>query len=92
MSQDSVKQENITHAGPVPVPWHLAGNIIEVNVEADITRDQVHKVVDHILTLSGCPACGLLGFDVRLLGSDPVSSQLQSVQGIKSVRLVSRQE
>jgi hypothetical protein len=91
LPEDFVKQENATHAGPLPDPWSLAGNIIQVNVEATVTRDQLHEALDQVLTLSGCAGCGLLGFDVHLLGGDPITSQLQAIQGIKSVRLVSRQ-
>jgi len=91
LSEDSVKQENITQAGPVPDPWILAGNTIELSVEAKVTRDQLHAALDQILTVSGCPGCGLLGFDINLRGQDPITNQLQGIQGIKSVRLVSRQ-
>ncbi len=91
MSEDIVKQKSIAQTGPSPDPWVLAGNTIQVSVEAEVTREQLHAALDQILNVSGCPGCGLLGFDINLRGQDPITTQLQGIQGVKSIRLVSRQ-
>lgn len=81
-----------TALGPVPEPWLFVGNVVKVSVEANITREQVHETIDRIFRLSGCTGCGLLGFDVHLLGGgDPAPiAQLRGVQGVQNVELVNR--
>ena len=36
-----------------------------------ITPETVEAALKQIYKLSGCLACGLIGFDIRILGGDP---------------------
>jgi hypothetical protein len=44
--------------------------------------EQIHRTLDQIFKLSGCLACGLLGFDLHFYGVDPaVEHQLELPEG-----------
>jgi hypothetical protein len=38
---------------------------------AGITTEQVHRALESIFKLNGCPSCGLLGIDILIHGGDP---------------------
>jgi len=89
-AEESKPQEKVIALGPNPNPW-FKGNVVEVNVRPDITREQVHEALDRILTLSGCLACGLLGFDVHILGGDPeIFQSFREIEGVQDVKVVSK--
>jgi hypothetical protein len=45
------------------------------------TAKQLHETLDRILTLHGCPACGLVGIDIRFRLGDPV--QRLAIKGVE---------
>jgi len=74
-----VTQSKLSPQDPIPC--------LTVNVHPNITREQLHTMVDRIIGLSGCTGCGLLGFDVHILGGDlRVFEQFRDLEGVQSVR------
>ena len=57
---------------------------VHVRVAEKVTLDHLHAIIDQITNLSGCRACGLLGFELRLSG-DPVEAvDILKLPGVKS--------
>ena len=62
---------------------NLRGSV-HIRVHEKVTLENLHSIIDQITTLSGCRACGLLGFELRL-GGDPVEAgEIIKLPGVKS--------
>lgn len=66
-----------------------ATQIVQIGVEKEITLDQLHAAIDGVLKELGCPACGLVGFDIRLRRDIDLRSRLKNLQGITTISQVS---
>jgi hypothetical protein len=75
---------------PEPCPWLIAGRVVAITVEPNVTAADVHQTLDRIFHLAGCPGCGLLGFDVSLLGDPGIRQSIEEIPGVKAVELVNR--
>jgi hypothetical protein len=53
-----------------------------------LTKPQIHAAIDELMRLSGCPACGLVGFDVRIFG-DP-GEKLKGAGKLESFEMLVR--
>jgi len=61
----------------------LTGNV-HIHVAENVTLENLHTIVDRIVSLSGCRTCGLLGVDLHLSG-DPVEAQeITKLPGVNS--------
>ncbi len=49
----------------------LRGKTVTLAAGRKITPKNIDLALKEIYRLSGCLACGLLGFDIRILGGDP---------------------
>lgn len=61
---------------------------VEVVVHPNIDAEQLSNLVIHIGGLVGCRPCGLVGIDLRLVGSDPEELEehgLAELPGVQSV-------
>jgi hypothetical protein len=64
-------------------PASLKGTI-NVRVSENVTLENLHSIVTHIVGLSGCRTCGLLGVDL-VLGGDPADlQQVAKLSGVTS--------
>ncbi len=53
---------------------------IETVVHPKVTRDELHKLLDHLLKdVYGCAGCGLNGHDLILKAGDPVMEKFSKV-------------
>jgi hypothetical protein len=60
---------------------------VKVRVSEKVTLENLHTLLDRIVGISGCRACGLLGVDLHLTG-DPVEWQeIKKLTGFQSVNL-----
>lgn len=58
---------------------------IRIRVNQNVTIENLHKIIDGIVGISGCRTCGLGGIDLHLSG-DPVELQeVAKLPGVKSV-------
>ena len=63
---------------------HLQGTI-HVRVTENVTLDNLQQIVAHIVGMTGCRTCGIMGIDLRLSG-DPVELQrVAKLPGVKTV-------
>lgn len=70
-----------------PSPWLVSDSMIQIRVQPEITREDIHAVIDRILSLTGCRTCGLVGVDVQFFGGDP-AYLLSNLPGVQDVRIV----
>ena len=66
----------------------LNGHVQVVIEEAKITPQSLHIALDEILRYSGCPACGLVGFDLSFLRGNPPFDRLRQLSGVHSAGLI----
>jgi len=60
---------------------------VKIRVSEKVTLENLHNLLDRIVGISGCRACGLLGVDLHLTG-DPVEWQeISKLPGVQSVNL-----
>jgi len=58
---------------------------VRVNVDQNITLDNLHSLVARITKFAGCPSCGLLGVELRLLGDPVEKNEIAKAPGVTSV-------
>jgi microsomal dipeptidase-like Zn-dependent dipeptidase len=57
---------------------------VNVRVNENVTLENLHNIVNHIVGMTGCRACGLLGVDL-ILGGDPAElQQVAKLPGVQS--------
>ena len=49
----------------------LAGRKVRVFVNREVKAETINRTLERIYRLSGCLACGLLGYDILIHGGDP---------------------
>jgi len=67
---------------------------VQFAVNEGVKAEVVHRALDRLFKLSGCPSCGLLGIDVHLRVSDPefvrmtepIAALQHDVHGLEGVR------
>lgn len=65
---------------------------VQVTVQQGIGLEDLQAMIGRIVTLSGCTGCGLLGFDLHILGGDPeLFKSLRPIEGVQSARVVAEQ-
>ena len=65
---------------------------INIQVRKGIKKEQVNAILERIYRLNGCLACGLNGFDLRLIGDgviNPIVNELANA-GLDGVVNVSQ--
>jgi len=65
----------------------LAGKTVRLGFDAKVTPESIHKALETLFEISGCLACGLLGFDIHLHGvnPDPVLQRVVAVEQFEGV-------
>ncbi len=58
---------------------------VNVKVREDISLEQLHRIIETIVGLSGCRTCGILGVDLRLSGDPVEANQITKLPGVQSV-------
>lgn len=57
---------------------------VNVRVNENVTLENLHNIVNHIVGMTGCRTCGLLGVDL-ILGGDPAElQQVNKLPGVQS--------
>ncbi|MFN2588094.1 MAG: hypothetical protein ABR613_08255 [Actinomycetota bacterium] len=56
----------------------------------EVAASEIHAALDRIFEMNGCPACGLIGIDLRLLVRDAkLSGELDSFDGVLGMTIQS---
>jgi len=66
----------------------MAGNLrgtVHIRVKENVTLENLQSLVGHIVNLTGCRTCGLLGVDLRLSGDPVEAPQIANLPGVKTV-------
>ena len=69
-----------THPIPLPRPT------VRVNLTKNVDLPQITNIIGTIGGRYGCRTCGLLGFDLELLGDPGDLNEAASLPGVQSVR------
>lgn len=56
----------------------FAGRTVKIAVRKGVTPDDIQQVLARVFEVSGCTACGFLGFDLHVFGVDPASERLNA--------------
>jgi hypothetical protein len=59
--------------------------VVQVSVKEGITSDQLKTALDKVLKELGCPACGLVGLDLRIRPDLGLQHQIGSLPGVVNV-------
>ena len=62
----------------------LAGKRVTINISRAVKPEQINRVLEELYRLSGCPACGFLGWDLIFRGGDPEVAALAPIRDIGS--------
>lgn len=65
----------------------LKPGTLQVTVSRQVTRDDLHTLIDRITKQHGCMACGLGGLDLVIRTQDPILEIIS--EGIASIKDVS---
>lgn len=66
----------------------LAGRKVNVFVNREVNPNAIQDALKRIYELSGCTACGFLGFDVIFHGVDPAAGiDAKGLQGINGIAI-----
>jgi hypothetical protein len=65
----------------------LKPGTLQVTVSRQVTRDDLHTLIDRIAKQHGCMACGLGGLDLVIRTQDPIFDVIS--EGIASIKEVS---
>ncbi len=57
---------------------------IEIAVSSKVTREELIEIIDQLIGLTGCTACGMAGIDFRLKG-DPIIRKVFPGENVRSV-------
>ena len=79
---------------PIPIR-ELKGKTISLAARPNIKAEGIHKALDEIFRMSGCPSCGLNGFDIRLKGVLDQDirqrfTQVEKIEGISGIEVNER--
>lgn len=58
---------------------------VHVKVKENVSLENLQSIVAHIVGMTGCRACGILGIDLRLSGDPVEASQIAKLPGVQSV-------
>ena len=58
---------------------------VHVSVDENVSLEHLQSIISHIVGMSGCRTCGIMGIDLRLTGDPAESNQIASLPGVKSV-------
>lgn len=61
---------------------------LQVTVGKGVSRENLHQIIDEIINLHGCMACGLGGLDLRIRPQDLVSERFQKIPEVKDVVVI----
>lgn len=61
---------------------------VEVVVGSEINQEQLSQLVARVGGLVGCRTCGLVGIDLRLVGSDPAALKAEGLGELPGVHSV----
>jgi hypothetical protein len=56
-------------------------NKITVQLKRNIKKEQVNALFERLYKLSGCLACGLLGFDLQLISDSVINPIVNELNG-----------
>jgi hypothetical protein len=60
---------------------------LELNVQEGIDRDNLFGLLDRILDIHGCQACGLVGLDLELRTRGVLTERFADAPGLQGARL-----
>jgi hypothetical protein len=65
----------------------LSGKTVRLGFGPSVTPESIHKALETLFEISGCLACGLLGFDIHFHGvnPDPVVQKMVAVEQLEGV-------
>jgi len=65
----------------------LTGKTVRLGFDPSVTPESIHKALETLFEISGCLACGLLGFDIHLHGvnPDPVLQRVQAAEKLEGI-------
>jgi hypothetical protein len=61
---------------------------VNVTFEENVKLETLLAVLDNIVKLTGCVACGLVGIDVNFRGGDPALDNVRNLPGVTGVNFV----
>ncbi len=77
----SAATESNLEKGEIPMA-NLTGRL-DIQLQREVTKEQISGVLEHIYRLSGCSTCGIRGIDVRLVGGgDPEVGPIAKLPGV----------
>jgi hypothetical protein len=86
MAEKSVQKE--TSVSQLGV-GKLRPGTIQITLADEVKLEDLHSVIDRIVNLNGCRACGLGGIDVIFRGVDPVIYQrFADIPAVRDVTLI----
>lgn len=67
---------------------------VTLDVEREVSSEDLHGLLDRVLQLHGCTGCGLVGIDVRFRVPDPEeakfeASKFEGIGGFENVSVTS---
>jgi hypothetical protein len=65
-----------------------AKRIATLDVEREVSSEDLHALLDRVLDLHGCTACGLVGIDLRFRVPDDLEEELHpsKFEGLRGFR------
>jgi hypothetical protein len=57
---------------------------VNIRVSENVTLENLNNIIAHIVGISGCRTCGLIGIDVRLSGDPAEMQQVTKLPGVVS--------
>ena len=63
---------------------NLQGSV-HIRVAENVSLEHLQSILAHIVGMSGCRTCGIMGIDLRLSGDPVESQQIANLPGVKSV-------
>lgn len=58
---------------------------VQLRVSEDIKLETLQNILARITHLAGCPACGLLGVDLHIVGDPAEFNQISEMPGVRSI-------
>ena len=64
----------------------LRAGTVQFVIEEGIKADSLHEIIDRVIGLHGCTACGLAGIDLRFRVRDNILfEKFEKIQGLHDV-------
>jgi hypothetical protein len=57
---------------------------VHIRVTENVTLENLQGILAHIVGMTGCRTCGIMGVDLRLTGDPAESQQIMKLTGVRS--------